>query len=290
MSIFFPAPRRDNFFSSNNSAKIPEAPDALLVGTSGSKTTFRSVLKFDLKTIPKRCTISSAELRLYIKHNEYPYATKIIDVYRLLNSFSHTKIIWSKAPQYVPELESSAQVGPVDDTCVSWDITELVHYWRAKGSKNRGIMLKVRDETQCSLLAFASRKSPALMHRPSLTLTFADTRTPYSVAARPFYYHVEYALVTQNDLQPSLTRQCSPQSISAFWIQNKGSNPATVVVQSSLALAESPWFDEGNYTVIHPGEHLALATKQVGDRTRVAYKSANPGNSTLLDIWFLSEP
>lgn len=289
MSVFIPAPRKDTFIVSNMRHKNFGDSDTIFVGTSSSMAVFRSLLKFEMKSIPSKALISSANLRLYVKRNDYPDTSKTVDLFRLTDRFHEDKIRWKTQPELDPTLEAFVEVSSETGVYIQWDITSLIQRWRSKECKNRGIMLKVRDESQRSLLAFDSRESPIFDRRPSIVVNLQEPAQSMALSSRLFFSDVQRNLLSADSFQYSFPRDISTVTFNTFFIQNRGSNPALVVVQISPDNTSSTWVDDSSTVLVNPGQNLPITSTHMVKWTRLAYQSANPGNPTSLDIWFQAE-
>jgi RHS repeat-associated protein len=126
--------------------------------TTPFKSTLRSLLQFELGSIPRDDVILSAHLGLYVRGAE---GTKTVDVFPLTtkpaftatwNTYDGTHP-WTKAGGDFAEspegktVVSSAQKG----TWVSWGVAPIVEKWVREPATNDGFLLKADNETELSL-------------------------------------------------------------------------------------------------------------------------------------------
>lgn len=290
MSIFIPAPEKSTFVASNLRKRNFAGSDTLFVGsTPGSSAIFRTLLKFDVRTIPKHSLLGTATLRMFLKRNDYPARVKIFDIHLLTERFKPSEVAWKNQPCFDPEIEISAEVNQESGAFIEWDITKLVQRWRAKGSKNRGIIIKSRDEAQGTLTAFDSGDSPHVDRRPNIIVTLQETVQSLNQIAHFFISDVQQDLPTTDDFQYSLPRDISTVFFHTFFIQNKGANPVTVVAQISPDNTGSTWMDDSTVSLVNAGENFAITSTHPAKWTRLAFKSAHPGSPSVINVWFQSE-
>ncbi len=290
MSVFIPAPAKDAFVASHLIKKNFADAESLFVGsTTGSTAVFRIFMKFDVNQVPKNSLISSAILHLFVKRNDYAQIAKTFDIHRLTRRFEEDEITWRKQPAYDAAIISSAEVRNENGIFVAWDITHILQRWCSGEVKNRGLLLKARDEAQPSLLAFDSRESASMDRRPNITVNLQEPAQSFSLSAHFFFADVEKSLVSGDDYLYTFPRDVSTVFFHTFFIQNKGANPVTVVAQISPDNTSSTWLDDSAVSIVNPGENSAITSTHLAKWTRLAYKSTNPGNATSLNVWFQSE-
>lgn len=142
----------------------------------------RSLVRFDLSSIPSGASITSATLRLYLVNSwDYPGKTRTITTYRIASSWSESSVTWNNKPSYA-ESYGSAGVTHGADVWYSFDVTNLVRGWVNGTWPNYGIMLRGPEwsGTDSSWKAFGTKESS---YRPQLVITYIGTA---SAATEPF--------------------------------------------------------------------------------------------------------
>jgi len=140
----------------------------------------RSLVRFDLSSIPAGATINSATLRLYLVGSwDYPGKTRTITTYRTSSSWSEPSVTWNNKPSYA-EAYGSAGVTHGSDVWYSFDVTNLVRGWVNGTWPNYGIMLRGPEwsGSDSSWKSFATRESS---YDPQLVITYvgiASASTP----------------------------------------------------------------------------------------------------------------
>jgi len=140
----------------------------------------RSLVRFDLSSIPAGATINSATLRLYLVGSwDYPGKTRTITTYRTGSSWSESSVTWNNKPSYA-EAYGSAGVTHGSGVWYSFDVTNLVRGWVNGTWPNYGIMLRGPEwsGSDSSWKSFATRESS---YDPQLVITYvgiASASTP----------------------------------------------------------------------------------------------------------------
>lgn len=124
---------------------------------SGSNDIYRSLLRFDLSSIPASSTINKAILKLYIFRNDAPGVTKQINVYTALKDFSKYTATYANQPQIGGSPASSLTIDAQLNTYLEFDLTSLVRGWYSGGVPNNGIVV-TGLETSSALIAFFSKE------------------------------------------------------------------------------------------------------------------------------------
>jgi uncharacterized repeat protein (TIGR01451 family) len=154
----------------------------------GTPAAIRSLLEFDLSSLPAGCTVTNATLILHNGNDNpsayhcgqnstiHPCLPNDLYLHRITQSWQEHTVRWLNQPTY-----ASANLGtdyifegnndlPYND--YSFDLTDMVNYWLSNPSQNHGFLLKQQDETthyKSVLLKSSDHPNPAV--RPELILT-----------------------------------------------------------------------------------------------------------------------
>ena len=169
----------------------------LNIDASSGNQQSRSLLKFDLTSLPVGCTITSSKLRLV--RNGGTTAAQNIGAYSLTNDWnegtlndqnntsSSDGVTWyttSFSNQWlVPGGDfsttngsvtnvSSATGGVSGTSTYEWNITAITQSWFNNSQTNKGIILKDVSETSADNKTFASSENLTLANRPVLRVTY----------------------------------------------------------------------------------------------------------------------
>lgn len=131
---------------------------------------YRSLLQFDLSTLPATIAIEKAELELTMYRNEIVSNTISVNGYRLLNSWQDNSVTWNTQPPYNPISDGSTAVsGNTPLGPVRIDITALAQGWFNGTIPNNGLIVRGDEQTN-SLLGFRSSNYLISSERPRLIL------------------------------------------------------------------------------------------------------------------------
>ena len=145
-------------------------------------TTCRSVIKFDLSSIPSTATIQSADLYLYNpgSPNAHVLSGSQSSLNRITQNWTETSAVWyyfqytTTGSINVPAATSTYQDYQVD-------ISSMVQSWVNNTFTNNGLLLKLNNETSGGALKFGSREYTNASKRPKLVITYTnDYKTQYT--------------------------------------------------------------------------------------------------------------
>lgn len=102
----------------------------------------RSLIKFDLASLPANQTITTATLRIYLVTSwDFPNTYRTITTYRVTSNWAENSITWNNAPGYGTPYGSKS----IAHSAWGWyefDVTNLVKSWVNGTYPNYGIMLR----------------------------------------------------------------------------------------------------------------------------------------------------
>ena len=140
----------------------------------------RSMLRFDLTSIPAGATINDAELALYSQRfsstatvDRYFEARRITDVWAE-NLATH----WGE--YYDSIVYDTATLHGSTSEWITWDIVDLVSAWHNGTYANHGVMLIGQDESivDNTLFILYSRDYSNSTYHPVLTVTYTPASPP----------------------------------------------------------------------------------------------------------------
>lgn len=138
----------DTFVASGTSYNYHNT-DYLFVGNHSTVGKTRSLLKFQLPTIPNG-VVTGASLGVY--QSAASDATAV-NLHKLTSSFATTSVTWANQPSFAPTEIASSNKSTQGYTY--FPVTDLVKEWYETPAKNYGVVLKYPD----SLEGSATRKS-----------------------------------------------------------------------------------------------------------------------------------
>jgi len=157
----------------SNPSRGYSAGDYLRVGFSTGSGNYRTLLKFDVSSIPAGATIASADLNLYY------YAAAGIDgdpldisVYRTTVDWTEGSLTWSKAQNYAsPPYDTVTIIKGSGAGYKAWDITSLVQNWVDGTYNNYGVLLRAPTQSGSSIYrTFRSKEYGS--YAPELEVTY----------------------------------------------------------------------------------------------------------------------
>lgn len=150
---------------------------ALYIGRfAGPGDVYRSLLKFDLSTLPTLSAIQSAQLILFVDRKDVP-GSQLVTIYQTLSEWNESLVTWNNQPGGVSVFSGNIVDGNVG-SFVSFDITALVQAWYNFIVPNTGLLIQ-GVETSNALIGFASAENP----NPNVTpVLIVDVREPYGEA------------------------------------------------------------------------------------------------------------
>ena len=100
MGILFLTPVDATYISQANPNQIFGPTDRLLVGRSAIPgDVFRSLIQFDISSVPPGSLITNATSRLFLVDKEAPI-DQPLQINRLLSDFSQSTVTWNTAPPF----------------------------------------------------------------------------------------------------------------------------------------------------------------------------------------------
>ncbi|MEQ8175544.1 MAG: DNRLRE domain-containing protein [Syntrophomonadaceae bacterium] len=239
---------------------------------------YRSLLKFDLSSLPPASTINSSYLNLYMYRNETSADGCYIALYRLLNNWSQDTVTWNSQPPFSPSpfspiwdaviyISSSTPLG-----LISIDITDLVKGWFNGSIVNNGLIM-VGEEVENCLVGFYSTNHPYSTMWPQLTVNFVQ-------GIINVFDTDELTIPTppSDPVIPSTPVPLGAGQSATFGVLN---NSASTSVEAKIQVGfetgpGAPFFDAGEWVPLEPngspGEAVALSTSAAAEYTRVILK------------------
>lgn len=263
------------YISQNNPTTNYSSSPTIYVGQlSGGN--YRSIIQFDISSIPINYSINSATLSLYIIRNDVPALAKQLYVYRILQNYDINTVTYNNQPTVYPVAEGSTTITNELGTVISIDVTTAVRNWYTGLSRNYGFLLQ-DDETRPSLVGFTSEHYSINTFDPVLTINLTKgTMTMYP----------SETINTANTLIGSSKISLGTNS-GTFAIQNTGaSNKGYVTLQ--LSNDGTTWIDDlspvMNLPSLEPGQSIILNTRGHMAFVRAAVQSVINGQSAQLTI------
>jgi hypothetical protein len=211
----------------------------------------RSLVKFDIASLPPNVDITEATLRVYLVGSwDYPDTSRTITTYRITSSWSESNVTWNNRPGYGSAYGSRSIVSGAWGW-YEFDVTNLVSGWYDGTYTNHGVMLRGPEVSglDSSWRSFGTRESP---YTPQLVIEHA-TSTPPTITGLPDQtLEVNTSLDNAIDLWAYASDAESPDSDLTFTIDNTPDPNAGVSIDSSRYIDINPtlgWTGQTNVTI-----------------------------------------
>jgi len=267
MAIVYLTPEFDTYVNSRLPDKNFSTEPLLYAGFVKTDHIYRSLIKFNLRSIPFPAYINKGMLRLFLCSDDYNF-TKCIDIHRIVSPYNGETVSYNTQPEFLLNYESSAVLHNEKPQFVQWDITELVKGWHSGRIVNYGLLLKSRSEKRPGLVSFSSLECGYSPNVPLLLLEFSnkdlfESTGIYTADAIPANTNVFntfcYKMVT-------------------FFVSNQGSSDVTVSVEVSPDCIN--WYEEQNTMTVAPGATTALVPRIFAKYTRLKFWTKS-GSTTI---------
>ena len=158
-----------------NPSGASSTADYLRVGFKTASGNYRTLIKFDLSSIPTGATITSADLKLY--YHAYGGAAGYpldISVYRTTVDWNEGYLSWSKAENYNSfSYDTATIIAGGGAGYKTWDITSLVQNWVDGTYSNYGILLRAPTQSGSTIYRqFRSKEYGSNV--PKLVVTYTE--------------------------------------------------------------------------------------------------------------------
>lgn len=141
----------------------------------------RSLLQFDLSSIPHNAEIRYAKLSLY--NNPYSNnsqgehssrsGSNEVDIHQVLEEWAEHSVTWNNQPSiHSAPILTLAQSTDAHQDYEDINLTSTVKYWFDNPDKNHGIMMKMQTEQHYRCVILASSDNSVAELRPKLTINY----------------------------------------------------------------------------------------------------------------------
>ncbi|EPY2274808.1 DNRLRE domain-containing protein [Clostridium sporogenes] len=215
---------------------------------------YRTLMYFDISSLPSNIFIDKAILKLYVKINIVNNIIKPITIHNLLQSFDKNTVTYSNQPSFEDNPYATLNINAELNQFVEVDITNLLTEWYNSPALNYGMLMKGL-ETQTSFVGFSS------------TFDNDDTKFPNLEIYYGYYEGLsEYPpeMIELLELDDSVNSSAIPlgPNIGTFAIENHGSGAISVRIQ--LSFDNINWIDnKPPYTsdyILLKDENMILTT------------------------------
>jgi hypothetical protein len=203
----------------------------------------RTLVKFDLKDLPRDAVIKYAYLRLYLKEGKG--ADTKVSVERIMSDWNENTVTWSNQPTHgriflVPPTVTDVSKTPGD---YSWNVTSFVKGWFSGSYPNYGLMIMGLDEKVYFEYYFYSKEYYGYYRmQPRLEIAYESATPPSPPPPEP-------EPEPTDTTPPSVTIDYSPTGIRRDTLvtiivtarDNIGLQSLKVTVDGKIVPPEGPW-------------------------------------------------
>jgi hypothetical protein len=179
----------DSYISRINSTTNYGTLSSLYIKGSSTDTK-RTLLQFDLSSIPAGAVIDAASLQLY---HTAGAISETVDLYRLTKQWTETGVTWNKADALNswataggdgdPTVVASTNLGTTLNTYKAWDVLSLARGWYSGAYPNNGVAL-IRNPESTATTDIVFNSNNAASNKPQLLISY---RALEGCAAIPSY-------------------------------------------------------------------------------------------------------
>lgn len=143
----------------------------------GANDTSRAVMRFDLSALPADAQVTRATLRLYVEAFGGGGSPADLAAYRLTTDWAEGSVTWNapwaKAGGDFAEPPVTARVSKADvGKYVELDVTPWAQAWAADGAANRGVILRLINQTSFTYYRLPSGEYWTPAQAPTLELQY----------------------------------------------------------------------------------------------------------------------
>ncbi len=273
----------DSFQPATNYGSLP----VLVVGKLTNDILSRSLLKFDLTTIPLGSSIISAVLTLYLNLDYSGTGTAVsITPYAVVNGWNEATVTWNNQPAINNGITGST-VNATVSGLYSWDVLNIVNAWVGGSLTNNGLELKTPEIISLESKRFNSNN--AVSQRPVLTIEYGSPEPlPTNVIDSRHAVDTGHEdVITTDSLQSTIAKNTSQKTSVSFSVYNSSANFAEVGIEGSMDGVN--YAQEITSTASPFSTVVLLEPLYATVFKRVIYKSGNPGLPATLSIDYLAQ-
>jgi hypothetical protein len=253
----------DTGFQNSNYAN-PEFIAALSDVINDTSLICRSLVKFDLSSIPANAIIENAELYLYAVssplgngHNKDASGNSFV-IQKITEKWDATKVTWMSKPKTdtINQVKCYASSDPYQDYIIQ--IKDLLNSI-LNDSSNNGLMFRLENETGKNMVNFGSTKNSNRTKRPSIkidyrlpVIEFEHTQYSFNESNHNQYIYIKFSDTIRNDVTVKLTYQ----NKTAKYGEDILFNASSIVIKAGkikdsipVKIIDDNYFEENDETI-----------------------------------------
>jgi hypothetical protein len=160
--------------------------------TASDARIVRSLVKFNLSTIPSGSTINSATFKARHSYISSGSGARDITVWRITGSWSEGSVTWNNKPGYGGSYDS-VSIGHGNWGWYEWDVKDLVQEWVNGTYSNYGLMLRGPEYSGAGFRGFSTREGS---YTPKLVVNFTTSPPTSTPTGTPTVTHTPTEIST----------------------------------------------------------------------------------------------
>lgn len=263
----------------------PKSSSILTTGTTFKKAKYRTLLQFDLSTIPFFANITSGTLNVFVTEKS-PGTTGSLGIFQVLSEWDPKAVTWNNQPLISPTPIDTFNINSRVDTLLTFNILPLLQDWFTNRSANFGIMLKFMDESCCNSLGIPGKNYHDSRFWPYLELNILNTpdHVPQDRGALPRATLDQSQTVVTEDVADCYSFPISMLTYDyTYLVANIGANGAVAKLQ--ISPDNTYWEEQSAITTIDPGTVVSFVPDVIAKYARLCYESQIPLHPTTLIIY-----
>jgi len=266
----------------DNSSGFPnDKNDLLRIGTKFG-THCRTLMKFDLSSLPFFSIIHSCTLHIFVAQNEFLDCFNLLGVFQVLSEWNAKTITYNEPPLLHTSPIDSISVTKQTDVFLSFNITELLQDWFSKRAANLGVMLQFINESPGNLLAISGKNYHDSRCWPYLELQIVDPVTMNARSALRATLDQSVTVVTQDSIQCTASLTILIYDYS-YLVVNTGANVAVAYLQ--ISPDGVTWETQSAPELISPNTIVSFVSNVIAKYARLCYQSQQLSDATTLKIY-----
>lgn len=241
---------------------------------------YRSLLHFDISSLPSDIQIQSCILNIYVTLVASPTVQDLFTPYLVSSPWSESTT-WATQPLINSSIKGTStpisNIGPV-----TFDVTPIVKYWISSGINDGLIINSSETITLSTKTFFSSHYTTNLSQRPFLNIQYTDSY-PITVLRRRF------ETISNNFTTSTIPQSSSPIDVSqisnyTIFIQNTGTNLINFTLQIS---PDGINFVTEAQNSISTGELIPIVSRYLTNYIRFVYNSV--GGVGSFKYWIIKQ-
>ena len=249
---------------------------------------FQGILLFDINPLLALTEVNAAILSMQVQSQLVPGTNKTFGIYKIIQNWLPTPTCPGSPPAFDSTPFATFNVGPgvVD---INVDVKSLVEEWIVDDQRNFGMLIKSIDESiDLTAIRIYSIGYSNSTRWPSILLDLSQTPIEITGSLDPVIeFEADIPVITGDSFAYSTPRQFSKAFFSTFFIKNDGLEDAVVKLQ--ISSDDITYIDDSIEITVAAGEEVTLIPQTFGNYMRVAYKSLNLGQPTILSINYIAK-